>query len=358
MTALAQSPANLTLTGWDIDSKNPAAFVQKAAMCGFDELIVYASDPVPLRAAVEAGKLHGVRIFFCVQPREEFAEVWNALTPGRPVPWQKMTWEQEAAAAFLKAGNNRKLVPYQWGGEPLMTNEVWTKPIPCFNDPDVRKTLRVMTEQACDIPGIAGVAFDGFGFQNYHRCHCDRCCKLFEEYVRSHPGASPEEAETVFFRDELVGLINEMAAVVRSKNPELKTAIHLWPVFAPEPLYGNRLDVDFCGQTAAWYTLWPQEKIANYTRVIVERAADFYPRQKGVGMLGYYNLPKLFPEKSPHRIAIELQTMLENGCQYFQVGSAKDVVKNPDIAKVFENVFGANREASPPSAPDRKDNPD
>jgi len=34
-------------------------------------------------------------------------------------------------------------------------------------------------------------------------------------------------------------------------KPEAKTAIHVYPTFLPEPLYGKRLDLDYCCQSVA-----------------------------------------------------------------------------------------------------------
>ena len=44
--------------------------------------------------------------------------------PEAPVPWQVMTEAEEAARKFIMAGRNKYLIPYQFGGEPKMTNEV------------------------------------------------------------------------------------------------------------------------------------------------------------------------------------------------------------------------------------------
>ncbi|MEN6304749.1 MAG: hypothetical protein ABFD96_18610, partial [Armatimonadia bacterium] len=118
-----------------------------------------------------------------------------------------------------------------------------------------------------------------------------------------------------------------------------KTTIHIWPVFTPEPLYGNRLDVDLCGQTAAWYILWPEEKIAEYSRIIANDAQKYYQRQQGVGMIGYYDLPGKFPVKDAARVDLELKTMIDNGCRSIQVCSSIHVMNNPQIRAVFKKWF-------------------
>jgi hypothetical protein len=251
-----------------------------------------------------------------------------------------MTEDEEAARRFITAGSNQYLIPYQFGGEPVMTNEVLATKIICFNDREARDLFEPMIDAIVSVPGIEGVAFDGFGYQNYHRCNCDHCQKLLAEYREKHPELSKDQAEVTFFRDTLVDYINYLADYARSRKKDLKTAIHVWPVFAADPLYGNRLDVDYCGQTAAWYTLWPESKIAEYSRIIVGEARKYHQRQQGVGMIGYYDLPGKFPVKDATRVDMEIRTMIANGCRDIQVCSTGHVINNKDISAVFKRYFG------------------
>ena len=134
-------------------------------------------------------------------------------------------------------------------------------------------------------------------------------------------------------------MLQPLANYARSKNTNIKTTIHIWPVFAPEPLYGNRLDLDFCGQTAAWYVLWPKEKIAEYARTICLEAKKYHRRQEGVGMIGYYDRPGEFPIKTTARVDMELTTMIENGCSRIQVCGTAHVINNKQVAEVFKKHF-------------------
>lgn len=329
----------LTLCGWGIDMKNPDAFCTRAAAVGFDTLITWSTDPEFLQKVAAAGEKHDVRIFSSIAPMGGLARLWNKTYPGRPVPWQVMTPQQQAAGSFIMAGDNEYLIPYQFGGEPVMTNEVLGNQIICFNDPDARALLEDQIDAIVAVPGLEGLAFDGFGYQNYHRCHCERCERLFARYRAAHPDMSAQHAEITYFRGVLVDYINHLANYARSKREDIKTAIHIWPVFAPEPLYGNRLDVDYCGQTAAWYMPWPQDKIAEYSRIISAEANRYYMRQQGVAMIGYYDRPDRFPVKNAARVDMELSTIIENGCRRVQVCGARDVINNADIAAVFSKYF-------------------
>jgi len=326
---------NVTLVGWGIDEKNLDTFIAEAEAVGFDALITWSTDPVFLGRAVEAGSRHNIKIFSCISPMGGLGKLWTNQYPERPVPWQVMNEGEEAALSFITAGRNRYIIPYQFGGEPAMTNEVLSNRIICFSNQEARDLLKPLIDQIVSVPGIEGLAFDGFGYQNYHRCYCDQCQGLLAEYRGAHPQMPEDEAEVAFFRDTLVAYINHLADYARSKRPDIKTSIHIWPVFALDPLYGNRLDVDYCGQTAAWYTLWPQEKIAEYSRIISERAHEHYERQQGVGMIGYYDRPEQFPVKDAACVDMELRTMIENGCRRIQVCSALDVIRNQEISAVF-----------------------
>lgn len=338
-SGFADNNKTVTLAGWGIDEKNPDKFIADAEAVGFDVLITWSTDPVFLKKAVEAGKKNNIKIFACLAPMGGLGSLWTKQYPDRPVPWQIMTEDEEAARKFIMAGRNQYIIPYQFGGEPKMTNEVLETKIICFNNQEARELFKPLIDEIVSVPGIEGLAFDGFGYQNYHRCNCDHCQKLLVEYSSKHLDMSKDETEVAFFRNALVDYINHLADYARSKKEDIKTSIHIWPVFAPDPLYGNRLNIDFCGQTAAWYTLWPKEKIAEHSRIISGKAQKYHQRQQGVGMIGYYDRPGQFPVKDASRVDMELKTMIKNGCCIIQVCGAKDVINNKEISAVFKKYF-------------------
>lgn len=311
----------------------------RAADVGFRALITFNRDATALTRAVEAARPHGIAIFACIESTHHAVPLWNEAYPDRLIPWQVMNEAEEAAMQFITAGRNRFLIPYQWGGEPLMTHEVLNRRVLCPGNRDAMDLFQPAIRSILSVPGIAGVAFDGFGYQNYRRCYCPDCETRLRAFIDAHPDRTEEENEVVFFRDLWVDAINRLADYARSVRADALTTIHIWPVFTPEPLYGNRLDVDFCGQTAAWYTLWTEEKIAEYTRVIVEEANRYHARSTGVPMIGYYDKPGQFPVKDAQRLELEIRTILDHGGRRIQVGSARDVVDNEDAAAVFKRFF-------------------
>jgi hypothetical protein len=165
--------------------------------------------------------------------------------------------------------------------------------------------------------------------------------QTFEAWNRRHPDLAPDKAMERFSLETLVEFVNGLARYARSVRAEAKVTCHVYPVFLPEPLYGNRLDVDFCGQTAAWYfePLWSYEKIRAYTRVICGEEKKYFARPEGVAMIGVYNRPELYSVKSPERLAGELQAILDGGGDRVQVCSLNDVLKDPATREVFRRMF-------------------
>ncbi len=338
LVANTQAENRPRLMGWGLGNKDFEENIKEAAEIGFQTIIVEGDNKNHITQAVEIAQKYGIEIYACVTPRG--IPNWKKYFPDQPKPYQVMTPEQDAAFNFLSAGKNRSIIPYQWGGEPVMENEVLIYKIICPSNQAARKLQKEQIDDLLTISNLKGIAFDGYGYQNYHRCHCDDCERGFLEFKKEQLNISLETAEVEYFRDLLVNWINDLAHYVRNCKANVKTTIHIWPVFAPEPLYGNRLDVDFCGQTAAWYTRWPAEKIAEYSRIITADAQQYHKRQQGVGMIGYYDKPELFPIKEATLVDNELRIMLKNGCKEIQVCGAQDVLENEEVAQVFKKHFG------------------
>ena len=257
---------------------------------------------------------------------------------------QVMSPEDEAAMAALKADKDPAKHGYQFGGEPVPgRHDVLLTRLLCFHRPEVvaysQKKIREMLD-AC--PALTGVAFDYFGYQNYHCCHCPHSEKLFQEFRRAHPLLGEGAAREQFSLDTLVTFTNDLAAFVRKVRPGAKVAIHVYPTFVPQPVYGNRLDVDYCCQTVAWFfkPYWSREKITHHTRVVVEQAKRFHPRQQGIPFVGVY-VGRPYADKNPARLAEELAIIRESGgTTSLSVCSFNEFVKHPEVRKVVKDWVG------------------
>ncbi len=136
--------------------------------------------------------------------------------------------------------------------------------------------------------GQTGVALDYYGYQNYRDCRCAESEKQFAAYRAQHPDWAEEAARSAFSVETLAAAINDVCNYVRQVRPGAKTAIHVYPVFLPEPLYGKRLDLDYCCQSVAWYMapFWPDDKIVRYTRRVTKEQHDMFARQRGIPFVG------------------------------------------------------------------------
>lgn len=88
--------------------------------------------------------------------------------------------------------------------------------------------------------------------------------KRTKKHLAENKLADTQKNKDLFYRDALVAYYNKMIDYVKSKHPDFKVVVHVYPTFLPEPLYGNRTKADFYGQTVAWYFPWDTDKITKY----------------------------------------------------------------------------------------------
>jgi len=325
------------LTGWG--GGKPEEIVPQAAEVGFNEIIVWNHDMNYLRRLVEVGSKHNIGIYSCVFLGD--VKDWQKRRPNITPPLQEMNGEENATLERIQADKSKGKSRYQYGGEPVQPIEVLTSPLLCFHVPEVSAFLKEQIRDILAVPGIKGVAFDYFGYRNYRCCRCVHSIAAFEMWHRQRPTLAREKALEQFSLETLVEFTNSLARYARSVRPDAKVQCHVYPVFLPEPLYGNRLDVDYCGQTAAWYfePLWNYEKTREYSRVIFGQEKKYFPRSEGVALVGVYNRPELYPVKGPERLAKELQAILDGGGDRVQVCSLNDVLKDAATRHVFKRFF-------------------
>ncbi|HUT90982.1 MAG TPA: hypothetical protein VMY37_15880 [Thermoguttaceae bacterium] len=336
--ALAQRRFSL-LAGWG--GGKPEEICPKAADVGFQEILVWNRDPAYLRHLIEVADGYDLKVYASVYLSD--VKGWNKRFPGAPPPLQEMNAEEEAAAKRLEGDRRPGKGRCQFGGEPVSGLEVLTERMLCFHRPEVVSFLKEEIRDALRVERLRGVAFDFFGYRNYRCCRCGHSMERFEEFCAKNRQLSREAALDKFSLDTLVDFNNEMAAYARAVRPAVKVATHVYPVFLPEPLYGNRLDVDLCGQTAAWYfePFWSMEKIRRYASVIAGEADKHHPRAEGVAMIGIHSDPRKFGlAKTPERVAEELQAILDGGCDKVQVCSMASVLNDEKMAAVFREFFG------------------
>ena len=205
---------------------------------------------------------------------------------------------------------------YRYGGEKEVEMDVLSENIYCFiSDTDLsytRKKLDKILKNA--VPGIKGLYFDYIGYINHKGCYCKNCLEKLKAYLQKNQFSDTPANRDIFYRNELVKYYNKAIDYVKSQRPDFKIVAHLYPDFQPDPIFGNRLKLDYCGQTVAWYFKWPREKIFNYTRYVVEHAKDYYSFSEGIPFLGINSSRTTsLGYKTPADLEKELQTILAAG---------------------------------------------
>ena len=274
---------------------------------------------------------------------------WFSLTTRAPEMkdfHQAMGPEEEKALAEINADKDPLKHGYQWGGEPLPDRlDVLQSRLLCFHRPEVvewtKAQVRAMLA-AC--PELTGIALDYFGYQNYRCCRCAVSTKLFENALAAGgPLAElPREAALdAFSRDTLVAFTNEIADYIRSVRPSAKVAIHVYPVFLPEPLYGRRLKVDYCCQTAAWFfqPYWSDEKVRGYARTIATETNPDYPDYQGIPFVGVY-VGRPYADKGAERLHREVSLIrAATGAGSLSVCSFNDFALTPALKQAAKEAL-------------------
>jgi hypothetical protein len=324
---------------------DPEATCAKAEEIGFNAVIAWSMDVEYLRKLVKAGREHGLEVYCCVDfsYSKSFPEAFK----------QVMNPQQQRELAMLKGKSISELckMRYQWGGDPVRRGEVSDVDMLCFDRPEVMGRIRASVKDVMqNVPGITGLGVDVLGYQNYRCCYCDHSEELFQTYLKQHGNMPVEKARDQFSLERLIWTYNDLAEYARSFRPDVKTTCHVYPVFLPEALYGNRLDMDYCGETAAWFfkPMWSYSKIRSYAQKITKRQSTRYSTQKAVAMVGILSAERCRREgynciKSPERIKAELRSIREAGCDKVMLGCF-DILHDTDLDECLKEVFRGTRE--------------
>jgi hypothetical protein len=157
-------------------------------------------------------------------------------------------------------------------------------------------------------PSLGGVAFDVIGYQNYHCCHCPATERLFQAWHKTRAQLPPDKARDEFSLERLVWYYEQLSDYVRSLRPGLKLTAHIYPAFLPEPLYGNRLKLDYSIQTVAWFfePYWPEVKVRQYARAIRAEEGKYHANARGIPFVGLY-VQRPIADKPVERFAREVK---------------------------------------------------
>jgi len=331
---VCQDRAFTQLMGWG--GGDPATVVEDAADVGFTDIIVWNKDRDYLTRLVQRASERGIGVYVSIFLGD--TADWKKRHPDLEPPLQVINEAEQAAASRLKAELKAGETAYQYGGEPVSEElEVFTDPLLCFHAPGVLEFFQAQIRDILAVPGITGIALDYFGYRNYRCCRCPHSMARLAEFRAAHPDLTEAQAEEQFSLETLVGICNDLADYARKIKPAVQVTGHVYPVYLPEPLYGNRLNWDTCGQTGAWFfePFWSEEKIRAYSRTIAADAQKYWADVEGAALIGIYVKPGKYPVKAPERIERELCAIWDGGVRCVQVCSLNDVLKDPATREVF-----------------------
>jgi hypothetical protein len=316
---------------WSMDHRTEAGLVEIAVACqslGFNVLMM--SPPEDLIGFMrEQCHQRGIKLYR------------STVFSGGDESWQQVITpaEQERAKQPFRE-------TYQHGGEPYTADELYKRLLPCWNRPEVREYFRKKVTNFAGSP-VGGLAFDGVGYTNYYRCYCPTCEARLAEFREQHPQLSEQEASAICAEQAMVDFINEMAETARAVRPDIELTIHVYPYFRPHPYHGNRLDVDYVGETVAWFFRphWPLEKVGRLADEIVRTQAAHWPEHHAAPFIGFNSRPAR-DVRSPRRVQAEIDLVRASGVSAIQFAELGQIARRPTVARV---VATALRGTMPPA---------
>lgn len=230
----------------------------------------------------------------------------------------------------------------RYGGEPVDSSDVLhSTNIACFLS-DTNYTLsKKRIDAICSrVKGVKGIYFDFIGYSNFKGCYCKDCLAAQKKYFAQNKLSDTQKNRNLFYRDVMVKYYNDMIDYVKSKHPDFKVVVHIYPTFLPEPLYGNRIKADFCGQTVAWYFPWPLKKVSRYTKIVINKQNAYFKNAKGIPFVGLnQRKPSSLWQKKPATIEAELKTILAAGGDTLMVCNGNDMIA-PGMFEIFKKYCG------------------
>ncbi|MFA6714999.1 MAG: sugar-binding protein [Victivallaceae bacterium] len=186
---------------------------------------------------------------------------------------------------------------------------------------------------------VDGLALDFVGYRNYYASFSTYSNRKRQEFADLHPEMTDMEILTEFSENSLVNYVEQVRQAAKQVKKDLKLAIHIYPDFDLNPLYGNRLPVEYCGQTIAWFykPFWTFDKI--YDKCMMYKNAEKqrqYQYNKFVPFIGVYSGDKL---KSPERLRREIRIAGLAGNGTIILAFDVTFAKHPDLARVVAEEF-------------------
>jgi len=248
---------------------------------------------------------------------------------------QELAEGEEKLPGFDRRADDPKY-PFQHGGEPVQGNrEVLHMNLACPLDPGVIDygVTQVLRHQRL---GYEGICWDFIGYRNYRSCECGRCKRALAD-LQSEGNVTRES----FYLTSLTDLYSRLYEETKKSAPELVIAAHIYPVYQPEIHYGNRVCVDYCGETVAWFFQphWSFEKIRGYPRKTLN---SLYKQKssQAMPMIGFYSDGEFSRDvKDPERLKLELRILKQEGAKHFMMCELGHLLRNAAAMKAVKEAL-------------------
>ncbi len=317
---------------WAMPKNTPEeqkAFVAFAQECGFNTVITR-----PAEAIVNEAHARGMKVFdvlYSTPSREFVREHPECLQKLQP-------FEEEIEAALRKMPyrNYDYYVKLSHREFPILYTGDWL----CYEHDESVQELNRQIAQRFERRSIDGIALDFFGFKNMYGCFCDVCVKKRAEMKAAHPDMPDEEIMARCSEESLLAVSEKIYAYVKSLQPEATVTCHIYPPFNPNPFYGNRFRVDWCGQSMAWFfkPFWPLERVRETAKRFKELEDTRYNRfMPFVACFGQKDFEYL--KKPPERLREELEIAKQYGGGSLQFATLGVLHMYPDLYDAARSVL-------------------
>ena len=282
---------------------------------------------------------------------------WKCFLPAGPYT-QVMTPEETKYHDYIKGKDLDSKLPraermkilhrrriekqHRYGGESVVDTDVISSDIACFiSDEGLALSRKKLDKMMADAPdGVAGMFLDFLGYMNQRGCYCEKCLAKYRKYLAENKLKDTPENRTVFYREKLAEYYNKIIDYIKSRHPDYKIAVHVYPDFREDHLYGNRTKADYCGQTVSWYFKFDERKIREYTQFVVKHAKDHFPNAEGLPFIGLStDKNHSLGYKTPAEVEHDLQTILKAGGRTVMVCNGHAIIE-PGYFEVFRKYCG------------------
>ena len=270
----------------------------------------------PFREAVAEARRRNIQVYGWVSYLSNSG--LDTLYKQHPEYYQVVKPEEEAEA------NRPQINP----DRPNIMLGKWLSPDRGLADHEKRITEEIVRGYDLD-----GIAIDFLGYRNYKADYGEFSTAKRQEYAQAHPELSEAEVLRRVSEQSLAAWTGQLREAVHAVKPGMKLAIHVYPDFDLNPLYGNLLPVEYCGQTIAWFYKphWSLEKVSRRQEEFLAAQGRNHAFQTHVPFVGV-RLGDV--RKSPDRLRAEIRIAGRGGCKNIMVAFHETLDRDPELARV------------------------